>query len=861
MKRPIPQFSAFILLAILCGFAAYTFAATDIYSNIPERLGWVAEPVSCGSMCGGYYQDPLAGMLKTVLPPLETTPVQADADQTEFRAGGMSVLRGNVKLTQPGRWVNADQVELNRDAATGKITNATLTGNVVLREPGEIVVGDTGHVELQSKVANFMHAFYRILMSRFVPTKRLKQSLNAWGRASRINRLASGVTVLHHATYTTCSPTTYVWQISASQINLNHETGRGTARDTVVDFKGVPIFYSPYLNFPIDSRRESGFLFPTISITSLSGLGITIPYYWNLAPNYDALITPQILTERGLLTNGLFRYLTTGSHGEVALGFIPDDQGFTEFQEFAATKYTNPGEQAAELRRLEDESNNRGYFSWRDKTKFDPHWSGLVDYNYLSDDYYRQNFGAPKTLTPNQFMREGVLNYSSDNWTFVGQVQGFQTLHPVNQAFVTDPYQRLPQLDLNSNYPDIGPYGFDYQQNNQIVYFQRNNNPGEATTPMNAGRMNIQPIVSLPITGLPGYVIPKAQFAFTQYQIGNQAPDFSSTPDRALPILDLDSGLYFDRNVDFGTNEFEQTLEPRLFYLYVPFRNQDNIPIFDSGLIPFTYDSLFQTNRFSGYDRIGDANQVSLAITTRLLDPDSGAEKFHFSIGDIVYFSNRLVTACGAPGTPAAISAGSTCVDPATQVGATPPKEKFSPIAAQMAYVINPHWSTNGGIAWDQHWHKTINGTWNFQYQPWPNHVFNLSYNFIRLGDVISTHPPTPARSSKNDLNQPGLSFAWPINDNWHVVGSLNYNLERDYPQTYFYGIEYDNCCWALRLVQGRIFNALSPNGHPLFNRSFYLQWQLKGLGTVGTSDPTTLLTDNIAGYHDNFQAFEGLNL
>lgn len=861
MKRRLLHISSWLLLSISSYLPGYVYAATVNGDVAAGLLGWVP---SSHNVCGGYFLDPLAAFNNKILPPLATTPVQADADQTDFHQVGHSLLVGNVTLKQPGRWVHADQVQLNRDPTTENVTNATLTGHVILREPGKMMVGDYGFIELQTKVANFFHALYHMAVSSFKPVTSSVHALSAWGAASEIKQLESGIIELYNTTYTTCAPTAGVWQLSAQRVELNRDSGRGSAYNAWLDIKNVPVFYTPYFNFPIDNRRESGFLFPAIGASTNSGFGVSVPYYFNIAPNYDMTFTPHYFAKRGLQLEDLFRYLKPYAAGALNVEVLPHDAAFEEFQEDAIGKYL-PGPQ---LRNLENSSDNRQSLSWQNHTSFSPRWSSTINYNYVSDDYYYQDFSNPSSLAPNQYLRQATLNYAGDHWNFNGLLQGYQTLHPINQAATGNAYTMLPELNLNGNYPNEA-HGLNYLFPNQVVYFTRARNPGEIipppnTAPPTTARFNTQPGVSWPITGLPGYITPTLQLAATHYDIGNQLAGLSASQQRTLPIFDIDSGLYFDRNVMLGQSEYEQTLEPRLFYLFVPYKNQNSIPLFDSGLVPFSYDSLFLTNRFSGTDRLGDANQVAFSLTTKFLDADTGAEKFHASIGEIYYFRNRRVMLCGPADVIAAVGTTLPCANPVALVGATSPTEVVSPLAGQLGYNFNRSWETTANLAWDPTTHQTINGSWNFHYQPLPNHIINFGYDFVRFGDVATVsplHPSIPALSHKNDLNQGRVSFAWPLSEKWHAVGSYAYNVSHEYPQTYFYGLEYDNCCWAVRLVSGRTFLALNQNGTPIFNKVIYLQWQLKGLGTVGTSDPSMLLVDSIHGYQDNFQAFEGLKL
>lgn len=857
MKKNLLGFTLLVSALFVIALSANAVSESAPLDNktAAEKLGWVTVPFS-ENICCGYYQDPLIGLIDAQLPPLSTTTVEINADQTIFHQTGPSILVGGVKVSQPGRTVNADRAYLNRDPKTGKLDSADLVGNVILREPGKYITGDTGHIELHTRVANLMHAIYRDLLADPYNTLTKPTAaggtppLNAWGTADVVKQKASGVIELIKTTYSTCAPTTNTWQVSAEKIDLDHQTGRGTAYNSWLDLKGVPIFYTPYFNFPIDNRRESGFLFPYFGSSTNSGISLGIPYYWNIAPNYDATITPQIFSRRGLLTNGLFRYLSKSSSGAFSGGFIPNDTYFQQFKDISAGKY--PVGYPA-LGRLENSSNNRYAFNWQDNTNFSPRWNGSINYNSVSDDYYQEDFDSASTLVSNQLPRIGIINYSGDVWDFTGQMSSYQTLHPINMAAVSNTYNMYPSLALNGNWPDEG-LGLQYQLNNSFVYFERSQNPGETILPPSAGRTNVQPSVSWPITGMPGYITPNLQLMLTHYNVGSQVAGFSPVIQRNEPIFDVDSGLYFDRDVTFDQVGYQQTLEPRLFFLYVPYRNQNDIPLFDSGSIPFSYDSLFLTNRFSGLDRIGDADQVTFALTTRFLDQESNAEKFRASIGEIYYFRNRQVQLCN----PGAICSTTTIIS----ASALSPTEKSSPIAGELNYNFFPNWSVGADGSWDPHSHETMYGSANVHYQPGLNRILNFGYNFIRLGDPLGVPvngPIIPPQSHQNDLNQASVSFAWPVRENWSVVGGYAYNLSHQYPQNYFYGLEYDTCCWAVRLVSGRGFNGLNQNNNPTFTTTTYIQWMFKGLATVGNQDPTSQLMGNIPGYQNTFQPFYGL--
>lgn len=838
------------ILALL-GFINNGFADTRSSEEIIKQLGWVPDTKM---ICNGYYEDPLAAFSGIAINDLKNAPVEINADQISLQQTNTSVLQGHVTVTQPGRSIQANEVKLNRDDKTGEAKTANLNGNVVLREPNKIVIANQGQVELKTHAGNLVDVLYRLLVgsANSVSNTNTRTLLNAWGEANTAEQDSSGKIKLQNTTYTTCAPTANTWHVSANQIYLDPEAGVGTAHHTWISLQNIPVFYSPYLTFPIDNRRRSGFLFPNLSHSSLSGYGLSVPYYWNIAPNYDLLITPQLLTKRGLQINGLFRYLVESGQGSFNVGFIPDDREFAHFKNDSSETYpaTTPG-----LNKLLNRNNNRGFFTWQDTHTLAPRWISTINYNYVSDDYYLQDFGGINVMAQNQLLRQAKINYVGDTWNFMVNLQGYQTLHLINQSVVTNAYQKLPELSLNGSFTNQA-LGLNYQFINQLVYFRRDANPGEDVRPPETLRLNIQPSVDLPFIWSAGYLKPTLQLSAKSYQISNQPAGFANNIQRVIPMLSIDSGLYFDRHTQWKNHNYQQTLEPRLFYLYVPYRNQDMIPVFDSALIPFSYDSLFLTNRFSGYDRIGDANQIALALTTRFLDEASGAEKFRASIGELFYFRDRKVGLCGSVDSIVNSSLGATCYTPDTLAGMTSLTETTSPIAAQMRYSFSEHWNTTANVAWDPNTGQTISGNLNLQYQPTTNRVFNINYNYLRFGDMITdTAFSVAPNSHRNDLNQGGFSLGWPVGEHWAAVGGWNYNFGRSYFQTYFYGLQYDSCCWSMRVIAGRTFSSLNENGNPYFNNTVYLQWQLKGLGTVGNGDPSNLLLNNIPGYQDRFKA------
>jgi len=822
-------------------------------NSISKELEWVISN-DPDNICHGYFVQPvLDASGEPILPP-KFSSTEIHADSGAFSQTSASKLSGDVTVLQPGRRLTANNAILYRTKG-GKYKALFLSGDVRAYEPGQLFIAKTAYYNFLEKTSKLNDVKYRVVLaspndaaSHLSPLNKNQKKITgtvAWGQAQDVKQLKPKHSELTEATYTTCAPDAAVWKLISSKIRLNKETDVGTAQNVRLNVLDVPVLYWPYLNFPLSKKRKSGFLFPILGHNNKSGYIFGLPYYWNIAPNYDDTITPTVYSKRGVMFTNQFRYLTDRSYGEIIGSFLPNDREFKEFKSTAAQKY--PGQYG--LNDLLKSSKNRYSFIWRDNTAIDQNWTSNIDYAKVSDDYYFQDFGdIPESIAANQLLQQAQIQYHDEHWIFTGLVQSYQTLHPVNRQLVTNPYKRLPQLSLDGNFPDAWK-GFNFTWKSQGTYFDSAPIPG-VTPNINGGRFEVRPGISYPVNWIWGFFEPQIQYDATYYGLKNQIPNKPSNITRTLPIIDVHSGLYFDRDINLFNTTYEQTLEPELYYLYVPYRKQNNIPNFDSGIIPFTYSQLFANNRFSSIDRIADANQVSFALTTRIINNDTGDQKFRFSIGDIYYFKKPEVQLSNQP--------SYRDFDFLTGLGAAPIDEHFSPIAALATYNLNPVWSANGGYAWDPNKHQSITGSFYLSYTPAPNHILDFGYSYIRNGDIINN---VPLGSYKNNLNQFNVDSAWPINSHWSVVGIFNYNISQKHPQTYMAGFEYNTCCIRARFVGGRTFSNVNQLGNYQMHNAFYFQLQLKGLGNIGNNSISNILTSNINGYVDPFQNNSFMNI
>ena len=845
MRLPKIKLKPFLILLIFLLASFSTLYATQNSTSRPpslaSQLGWITKENNY-NLCGGYYKGLPIAYKPNPFIKSQSDNYNIEADQTIYSFKGKSTLKGNVKITQPNHKLLSNIAYLYRDKNTTKPISVEAIDNVHLIEPGKLIIAQRGHVDLKTKIITLTKATYRIALdaSRVKKTKnpktgktenRFYQS-NAWGKASKAVQLKHGNMNLYDATYTTCLPNKDEWKLKASKIILNSETGRGQATHTRLLLKGIPVFYTPYFNFPIDKKRHTGFLASSFSSSSDSGISLNLPFYWNIAPNYDATISPKIMTNRGILLDNSFRYLTPLTKGSVALGFIFNDREFKSFQKRSLTKWKD----RPSLNRLQNASANRKAFSWRNEIKFNPHLSSKIDYNYVSDDYYTSDFGTNLiNKSKNQLLRTLKVSYKNTNWNVLGNFQSYQTLHPVDQADINNQYARLPQIKLNLNYPN-SPYGLNYTLQTEAVHFTKKTNPWENIQPTIGNRINLKPTVSLPITRPFAYFTPRLQLQVTKYDVGHTVNNNSRAPGAIIPIFDAKTGLYFDRLTSFFKHDYQQTLEPNLYYLYVPYRDQNRMPIFDTAEQVFNYDLMYQNNRFSGIDRIGDANQITTGIKTRFLDKYTGDEKAELGIGQIHYFKQRKVSLCSENECP---------------ISETDRKMR-SPIAAHGVYYVNPSWSVNLGAAWNQYNSNFDQQTVGFQYLQDSLHIVNATYTFSKGGDTLAG---SPANSAKNDLKQTNISAYWKLTNRWRLLGRWNYNWSHGNNKAYFAGVEYESCCWAVRVIAARTFKGMYPgsNDRYQFDNSFFVQFSLKGLGNIGNKDPSNFLTQEITGYSNNF--------
>ena len=573
--------------------------------------------------------------------------------------------------------------------------------------------------------------------------------------------------------YTTCEVGSDDWYIKSGQLKIDDETKTAVATNATVEFKGVPILYTPWINFPYANQRKSGLLAPTWGTTTKSGFEVLAPFYWNISPNMDATLALRELSKRGIQYQGEFRYLEENFSGIDNIEYLPSDNTSSKNRYFAKIKH---------------------------QQNFGNGWSGGVDMQKVSDDQYFSDLST-HIITTSQvnLLQQANLNYSGNVWQFGALAQKYQTLDKVSY-----PYQRMPQLTLSGS--KEWDWGATTRIQNQLTRFESDPN---STLPVKAGtRFSAYPSISMPITRPYGYITPKIGVSYTSYNLDNIDAAYISTydksADRTLPIFSIDSGLFFERDTRIVSRNYTQTLEPRLFYVYIPNQDQSRLPVFDTGLADLNIGTMFIENQYTGGDRINNANQLSMSVSSRLIDSDTGEQRLAATIGQRFYFEDQKV---GLPGEVLRLGTSSDI------------------IAAATAHLRNK-WNIDAAWQFDTDKGETIKSNIGTRYNPEPGKVLNLSYRF-----------------TKDNLEQINLSTQWPLGASYYGLARANYSLREKTMIEGLAGIEYDAGCWQSRFVIQRVQTATANANYAMF-----FQLELGGMASIG-SNPLQLINRNIPGY------------
>ncbi|MCM2310061.1 MAG: LPS-assembly protein LptD [Steroidobacteraceae bacterium] len=719
-----------LMLALVAGLAAHGAAATDLVCAAPEPV------------------DPRLAELLAADP--DDPRINITSDQGDLGREGDASLSGNVRIRMGQRLLTADKAEVNAEARSVR-----LEGAVEYLDPAVHVRGAGG--EFAGGAGSFEGAQFEL------------RERGVRGAATDVRLRDESIIDLEGVRYTACPPGNYDWKLRADKISIDQESRVGTGRNVQLEFKGATILYAPWITFPVGDTRKSGLLFPTIGSSSKTGTQLAVPYYWNIAPNYDATITTRYFSSRGLRLDPEVRYLTERSEGTFNAEYLFDD--------------------------LED-GGSRSLLDLEHVTHLQPTTRLRADAANASDEQYFEDFGVGFEGTSVTFLdRLAEARHDTRHWSIIGRVQDYQILDP-DLADADEPYSILPQVGVVGRWRDFAPR-LSATLRGEATNFSRD-------TGVEGVRLDVEPTLDWRAETRATYLAASAAWRATSYSLSNADPGVDESPLRNVPTLSLDTGLVLERTAGSKRDRL-QTLEPRALFLYVPYRDQDDLPVFDSGLPDLNLVQLFRTNRYVGADRVGDANQLSIGLTSRLLDAAGGRQYLSATLGQAIYFE-----------------------DPRVRLPDEPVRDRASSdMIAELDLAAFKNWSARLGYQWNPDETQSEKSEFYLQYRPASDRVVNAGYRFRR--DL---------------LEQVDVSAAWPITRQWRGFGRWVYSLDEEKTLDQFLGFEYASCCWAVRVVTRRFVSSRTGDT----DTSIGLQLELKGLSSVGV-DNEAFLRDAIRGY------------
>lgn len=751
--------------------------------------------------CCGAYVEPHLDYADAERKP-DTAPIQASATTTEAH-GDVATLSGDVQVIQGYRQLRSDRAEVDRAGRTVKLID-----HVQFREPGVLIRGDRAALDMDAKEVRIDGATFVLHRSA------------ARGTAEKLVRRGDEVIYVDNTTYTTCEPGNNAWLLRASRIEIDPATGMATARNVRVAVRDVPVVYVPWLRFPVDKRRASGLLFPQFRLGTGNGLDYAQPIYLNLAPNYDATLTPRLLQHRGAMLEAEVRHLADWSETIVSGGYLANDDGGSDDND-----------------PMTGERSRRGQDRWLvgvdQQGTINPDWRTRVDYTKVSDtDYFRDLGNSSLEVNSRTHLRQMVrTDYFLPHWKLSLKGEEFQTLLEGTRA----QYQQLPQIGADGSYR-FAALDLVLDLRNQYTRFDHRDPTRVAGVV--GDRLRTDYALTWDRHWPWGYVRPTVMVKHLSYDLDNPVrTGADDSPAITVPVGILDAGLYLEQRVP-ALKGFIQTLEPRLYYLKSDFKDQSDFPVFDTSELTFSYQQLFRDDRFAGGDRIGDTEQVTLGLTSRLIDA-AGRERMRLSAGEILYLDDRRVF-----------------VDPTLAgFGAIPPevlrmqtadlRDNSSDLAGELGVRVSEFWRFQADLLVDQDISRVGKGSLGMRYRNPNRTVFNAAYRYTRDALVFAATP------SIEDIEQTDFSFALPVSDAWSLVGRWNHDLTHKRELEVFGGFEYESCCWRIAVLARRWLdrqNDVLFAADNDYNTGLFVEFQFKGLGGVG-KQVAGILRDGVYGY------------
>ncbi|PWK99250.1 LPS-assembly protein [Pantoea allii] len=741
-------------------------------------------------------------------------PVTIHSDSLKGNYPDDAVFTGDVDVKQGNSRMLADEVQLHQRQPEGQtvpVRTVDALGNVHYDDNQVILKGPKAWSNLNTKDTNVWNGDY--------------QMVDRQGRGTGDQMKLRGenrYTIMENGTFTSCLPGSNSWSVAGSEIIQDRQEEVAEIWNARFKLGSVPVFYSPYMQLPLGDRRRSGFLIPNAKYGSSNGFEFILPYYWNIAPQADATITPHYMSKRGLQLQNEFRYLTQAGAGIVEFDYLASDK-----------QYDND---KAARGIAQDDSSDRWLFYWRHSGVYDQHWRFSADYTKVSDQYYFNDLTSPYyTSTDGYASQKFSVGYADTNWDATLSTKDFQIFGNTSNSNV---YRAFPQLDVNWYQNDVGP--FDTHIYAQAVKFTNVNSSFPETT-----RLHVEPTINLPLSNGWASLDTEAKFLATHYQQKdvdyyntNFAPSSTTSGvlkdsvNRTLPQFKVDGRMVFDRDMDWAQG-YTQTLEPRVQYLYIPYRDQSDIYPYDSTLLQTDYTGLFRDRSYSGLDRIASANQVATGVTTRIYDTDL-VERFNVSVGQIYSFTPSRT--------------GVNQVNKEDDTGSLL-------WAGDSYWKISDRWGVRGGLQYDTRLNNVAQGNTVLEYRRDADRMVQLSYRYSSPEYVASALNDSSLVNNpiyKNGISQVGTTASWPIHDAWSVVGAYYYDTRNNRPASQLVGLQYSSCCYAVRLGYERKINGWQNNDSKYDNQiSFNIE--LRGLSSNYGLGTGQMLAQGIIPYQHAF--------
>lgn len=737
-------------------------------------------------------------------------PVIINADQAKGKYPDNAVFTGNVDVQQGNGRLQSDEVQLHQkqqEGGTTPIRTVDALGNVHYDDNQVVLRGPKGRSNLNTKDTNVWNGNY-LMVGR-----------QGRGTADQMKlRGQNRYTILENGTFTSCLPGDNSWSVAGTEVIQDREEQVAEIWNARFRIGKVPVLYSPYLQLPIGDRRRSGFLIPNAKYDSSNGFEFILPYYWNIAPQVDATITPHYMSNRGTQLQNEFRYLTKAGEGLMEFDYLQSDKQYTK--------------DAAARNIADGEDSERWMFTWKHNGVYDQNWRFNVDYTKVSDVYYFTDLASPYASSTDGYVTQKFsVGYAEQNWDATLSTKQFQIF---STQTTNDVYRAEPQFDFNYYQNDVGP--FDTHLYAQAVKFT---NVNEAYP--DAIRLHMEPTINLPLSNRWGSLNTEAKLLATHYQQNNidywnetvdtsKTNQLKSSVNRVMPQFKIDGKMVFDRDMDWSPG-YTQTLEPRVQYLYVPYRDQSNIRAYDSTLLQSDYTGLFRDRTYSGLDRIASANQVTTGITTRIFDNDL-VERFNASVGQIYSF------------TPSRTGIETTDSDNRGSIE----------WAGDSFWKISDRWNARGGIQYDTRLNTVSQGNAVLEYRRDADRMVQLNYRYTSPEYIQQTLSQITNPGYQQGISQVGATASWPVADSWAVVGAWYYDTKAKQPADQLLGLQYSSCCYAIRLgYERKITSWDSTNSKSNYDNKISFNIELRGLSPSYSLGSGEMLRQGILPYQRSF--------